>query len=150
MTEQNQSQQPMRAVLYARAAIDPTGTSIIRQEQYCREFAAEHGIEITGAFADVGPAPTPGKLPPGYRRMLERAADTAARVLIVEDHARLSRSSTDIPVLRQGLRDRGLVLRFASEPDCLDDGSLTVHTIQDLIAYLDASGTRGSDCHGRV
>lgn len=97
---------PKRAVLYMRTAYDPTGSSVARQREFCREFAAEHGYTVLGAFADFGLAPGPTRRPSGYAWMVEHATAEAASAVIVTDLACISRRCTDYIWLRDELLGR--------------------------------------------
>lgn len=125
---------PRRAVLYMRAAQDSTGSSVARQRELCRAFAAEHGYTVFGAFADIGHAPGATTRPPGYARMVEHATAEAASVVIVADRARISRRCTDYVLLRDELRDLGIAIRSVTDP-WLEERS---EEIKELLLRIDA------------
>jgi DNA invertase Pin-like site-specific DNA recombinase len=151
---QQHQQQPMRAVLYARAGQDRTGSSIDRQIKACREYAEAHSYDIVGGFTEVGPAAPAWVLPAGYHRAVEIALAQAASVVVVTDCSRISRHTTDLVAACDALHGLGIAIEAVD-----GTGTAALHRARDLLRRLasatpvkeaaDNSAHRSAAAHGR-
>lgn len=109
-TPKHQTEQPRRAVLYARAghAADGSSKSVDAQMARVREFAERHGYDIAEQFTDIGPAASSTREAPGFRAMLERSQAGGIDTLVVEDVPKLTRNCTYFQTVRCELRDLGV------------------------------------------
>ncbi len=62
----------MRAGIYARISLDKTGTAlgVQRQEELCRERAAQRGWDVVEVYVDNDLSASSGKVRPAYERLL--------------------------------------------------------------------------------
>jgi site-specific DNA recombinase len=85
----------MRAVIYTRTAVGTGGDAIDRQAGQCRAFAAEHGWDVTGEFADDGVSGL--KLSrPGLDAAMQQVRTRRCDALVTADASRLTRNPSDL------------------------------------------------------
>jgi DNA invertase Pin-like site-specific DNA recombinase len=145
-TVQKSPKSPARAVLYFRAAKDPGGRSIARQEAACRRFAREHGLEPFAEFTDLGRPLGLDYRPPGFQRLLESLVEDAIAAVVVYDDSRLSRNPIAFQRLHDALREPGARLHTVTgpNPDQGHDG-LATEIQESIVRYLSRHGEEGTE-----
>lgn len=108
---------PLRAVIYCRVSSDPTGQqlSVTSQEQYCRGFASERGIEIIRVFVDndIGASPHSLKERPDFRRMTTWLQSAQVDMLIAWTSNRTTRNTREYLDLRDLCAERGILYSYS-------------------------------------
>ena len=109
--QQEQTTEPLRAVVYVRISDDPEGTArgVDRQEADCRAYAAAHGWEVAAVFRENDTSAFKQRtitLPSGervrrvirpqFRAMLKHLTDSQAQVMIAYDLDRAVRDPRDM------------------------------------------------------
>ncbi|THV27704.1 recombinase family protein [Glycomyces paridis] len=137
---------PVRAVLYFRAAKDPDGRSIARQEEACRRFAREHGLEPFAEFTDLGRSVGLDYRPPGFQRMLESLVEDAIAAVVVYDDSRLSRNLIGFQRFRDAVCERGARLYTVTGPNP-DKGhdDLVAEMRESIVRYLSRHSVEGTE-----
>lgn len=145
-TVQKSPKSPVRAVLYFRAAKDPGGRSIARQEAACRRFAREHGLETFAEFTDLGRPLGLDYRPPGFQRMLESLVEDAIAAVVVYDDSRLSRNLIGAQCFRDALCERGARLYTVTGPNPDQGHDDRVAEIQEsIVRYLSRKDGEGAE-----
>jgi site-specific DNA recombinase len=145
-TIQEPPKSPVRAVLYFRAAKDPDGRSIARQEEACRRFAREHGLEPFTEFTDFGRSVGLDYRPPGFQRMLESLVEDAIAAVVVYDDSCLSRNSIAFQHFRDALCERGARLYTANGPNPgKNDDELVAEIRESIVRYLSSQSAEGTE-----
>ena len=89
--------------------------SLPTQEEACRRYAAEHGLEVVGVYTDVAT----GSIYRGRPRLSELrrlVRDRAIDVVIVHSLDRLSRDQVHLAVLLEEFREHGVQLCSVLDP----------------------------------
>ncbi|WP_337175394.1 recombinase family protein [Paludisphaera sp.] len=108
-----------RAVIYCRTATrlqHDGGTSTLRQEGECRDYAARNGLDVTAVYVETGAS---GNRAIGERPGLDQAIDSLARddVLIVADLTRLARDSEGLQTILRVVAHRDAKVIAVREKD---------------------------------
>lgn len=131
----------MRGVIYARYSEGPrqTDQSIEGQVADCRAYAAEHGIDIIGIYADRHISGTSTEGRDDFLRMIHDAERRLFDCVIVWKVDRFGRSREDIAVNKIRLRKAGVQLMYAKEavPDG-PEGILLESLLEGLAEYYSA------------
>lgn len=131
----------MRGVIYARYSEGPrqTDQSIEGQVADCRAYAAEHGIDIIGIYADRHISGTSTEGRDDFLRMIHDAERRLFDAVIVWKVDRFGRSREDIAVNKIRLRKAGVQLMYAKEavPDG-PEGILLESLLEGLAEYYSA------------
>ncbi|WP_261877153.1 recombinase family protein [Mycobacterium marinum] len=88
----------MRAAIYTRISLDPTGQGlgVARQLEDCQALADKHGWKVTKAFDDNDISAYSGKRRPGFEAMLTAMQDGEIDALICWHTDRLYRNMKDL------------------------------------------------------
>ena len=131
----------MRGVIYARYSEGPrqTDQSIEGQVADCKTYAAEHGIDVIGVYADRHISGTSVEGRDEFRRMMHDAERRRFDCVITWKIDRFGRSREDIAVNKIRLRKAGVVLMYAKEavPDG-PEGILLESLLEGLAEYYSA------------
>src|SRR4051812_34336547 len=144
----------MRAVIYARYSSDKQDErSIDDQIALCRDIAARHGCAVAATFEDREISGTSAINRPGFRRMMQAAADGAFDAIVIEDIDRFARDQADWHTARKRLDFLGVKLFTALGPVGRLDGSLRAlmaeHYIENLTVHI-RRGMAGRVRQGRA
>src|SRR5690625_4750596 len=138
--QQQNTQAPLRAVMYVRISDDPEGTErgVDRQEADCRAYATAHSWEVAAVFRENGSSafkPRTITLPSGervlrvvrpqFRAMLKHLTDGQAQVMIAYDLDRAVRDPRDLEDLIDAKVLGGFAVRSVT-------GSLRLDTDSDV------------------
>src|SRR4051812_6025110 len=151
----------MRAVIYARYSSDKQDErSIDDQIALCRDIAARHGCAVAATFEDREISGTSAINRPGFRRMMQAAADGAFDAIVIEDIDRFARDQADWHTARKRLDFLGVKLFTALGPVGRLDGSLRalmaehfvenliIHTRRGMVGRIKAGLTAGGLTYG--
>jgi len=128
-----------RAVAYLRtsSAANVNGDSAHRQDHAIGEHAARAGLEVHACFYDAAVSGTdPVDTRPGFAAMLEHCAARGITTVIVEAASRFSR---DLIVQETGyayLRERGVTLVAADDPDAFTADTPTAVLIRQVLGAV--------------
>jgi DNA invertase Pin-like site-specific DNA recombinase len=108
---------PVRAAaIYARLSRDRSGESlgIDRQEELCRNLAADKGWEVAEVYVDRDLSAYTGKRRPGYERMLDDLKNHRRDGVIVVDQDRLTRTPRELESFIDLADSEGIALASVS------------------------------------
>jgi site-specific DNA recombinase len=138
------------ALVYCRVssgAQEQDGTSLDTQEQRCRAYAAEHGLEVTAVYRETYTGAELGRPKLDALRARVRAGGIAAVIVYALD--RLSRGQGFAPVLMDEFMRRGCVLLFVTDPpEDTDEGKLFI-TITEYVAVKERRKIAERTARGR-
>ena len=88
---------PLRAAIYVRLSHDKTGEGLAveRQEQDCRQLAAEHGWHVEHVYSENSISAFNGKRRPAYEQLAD-IAEGHVGVVIAWSHDRLNRRPSEL------------------------------------------------------
>lgn len=98
----------MSAAIYVRSA-PPGRMELARQREQCQDYAREHGLIVTGVYAETGGSRD------GLESLLHDAAEQNTTDLIVTHLYRLGRQASIYTQTCDALSDAGITLRSISE-----------------------------------
>ena len=107
-----------RAFIYTRISQDrgSEGLGVQRQEEACRQYAAQHGMEVTEVFSDNAASAFSGRVRPAYTAMLDRLQARDADAVICWRMDRLHRRPIELEEYAevcQGARREAPILTYA-------------------------------------
>lgn len=109
------SEQPKRAVIYARFSTDmQRDASIDDQIRSCRDYAARQGLEVVEVYSDRAVSGA-SLMRTGIQMLMRDAQMGGFQIVISEALDRLSRNQADVAGLYQRLQFTGVMIETVSE-----------------------------------
>jgi DNA invertase Pin-like site-specific DNA recombinase len=129
------------AVAYYRTSsitnVGPDKDSLLRQQDACRGYAAQHGFEIVREFYDPGVSGAdPVTDREGFSAMLAYMLGNGARTVLVEDASRFAR---DLVVQLTGhnfLKSKGIALIPVNAPSHFEDETPTATMVRSILGAV--------------
>lgn len=107
----------MKAAIYVRVSDDRQvdGTSLQSQEDVCRKFCRERGLEVVEVFKDEGESAKTANRPQ-FQALMVYARGGRISAVVVYKFSRFARNQEDHVTNSSRLRLRGVALLSATEP----------------------------------
>ena len=132
------AQNPIQVAIYARVSSEAQDitNSIEAQIAECRQYAAQHNMEVVAVYIDEAESGTSDSRPQFQQMMADgTSAEKPFESVLVWKFSRFSRSRPDNVVYKHLLKRRGIRIISVSEP--IDDGPMG-ELMESLIEGLDA------------
>jgi site-specific DNA recombinase len=110
---------PVRAAIYTRISLDPTGQGlgVARQHKECQALADREGWEVVAEFDDNDISAYSGKRRPGFEALLDAMKNGEVKALICWHVDRLYRSMKDLERLIDVADAGGVIIKTVSAGD---------------------------------
>lgn len=128
------------AAVYVRISSDPTGQAlgVARQEELCRELAAQLGWTVTEVFRDNNRSASTGRRRPEYERMLKAVEAGEVDAILAYAPDRLYRRLPDLARFIEVVQAAGAAVRTVAQSENMDLSTAAGRTTAGILGVVAA------------